>query len=160
MVCWGIVLRGVRPPMFMIANPLKPTEENGRRSVKPVVWSVDLEECAKEYHAFAKETENCAEMGDTVDVTNAIKRYAKFMLLQNRCARSCSPLRYYATSSRALTVLISTAADRFHSNRFRRHKDELLVPPFDVKVVWLAHMIRVEMVRIPHRSTFTQCGCV
>ena len=28
-----------------------------------------------------------------------------------------------------------------------RHKSEMLVPPFDVKAVWLAHMIRVEMVR-------------
>lgn len=27
-----------------------------------------------------------------------------------------------------------------------RHPDALLVPPFDVKLVWLAHMIRVEKV--------------
>lgn len=65
--------------------PYASQELEGARGVKPVVWSVDLEECAKEYHAFAKETENCAEMGDTIDVGNAIKRYAKFMMLQNKC---------------------------------------------------------------------------
>ena len=37
-----------------------------------------------QYYGFAKETDNCPEMGDTVDVSNAIKRYAKFIMLQNK----------------------------------------------------------------------------
>lgn len=80
-------------------------------------------------------------MGDTVDVSNAIKRYAKFMMLQYRCAFL---LRFPCSIEQTLM-----------SPRSASHADILLVPPFDVKVVWLAHMIRVEMVRAVPCLTLT-----
>lgn len=106
-----------------------------------------------QYYAFMKETEACPEMGEIDEVARAIKRYTKFMELQNHCLDKCVcavcllhvceiVYRLHLESAACWATLCLIC--------WCRHPDVVLVPPFDVKVVWLAHLIRVSMVRSQH----------
>lgn len=59
-----------------------------------VTWPSSPPPYFVQYYAIAKETEACPELAEGEDVSNALKRYELFVMLQNRLVPRCTYERF------------------------------------------------------------------